>query len=133
MYCSQCGAKIADGAKFCHQCGQSVPTSPVETSRPEQSEQLLLKVIANLFRGWESVGGKLSITNKKLHFKSHSFNIQTGETILCLNEIVEVRKVNTAGIVPNGLLVRLKNGNSFQFVVSKRNQVYDTIVTLLKY
>jgi hypothetical protein len=130
MFCSQCGEKIPEEANFCSQCGHPVPAFS-RNSGQDTPERLVMEVNANLFRGWEGVGGKLIITSKKLHFKSHRFNLQTGETILLLEEITGIQKVNTSGLVPNGLLVKLKNGTSHQFVVNRRNQVYDTIMSLL--
>ena len=129
MYCSHCGAQLPDKAKFCSSCGKAVAGFP--GSDNPVPEKLIIKVNANLFRGIESVGGKLTVTDKRLHFKSHSFNIQTGETEIPLNEIAGVTKVNTLGLVPNGLLVKLKNGKNYQFVVSRRNSVYDLLITRL--
>lgn len=130
MYCSYCGEQLPDEAKFCSSCGRSVAGfSGHDNPVPEK---LIMKVSANLFRGIEGVGGKLKITDKRLHFMSHSFNIQTGETEIPLGEIAEVTKVNTLGLVPNGLLIKLKNGKSYQFVVNQRNTVYDLVKSLIE-
>ncbi len=129
MYCSYCGAQLPDKAKFCSSCGKAVAGFPGHDN--PVPEKLIMEVNANLFRGIESVGGKLKITDKRLHFRSHSFNIQTGETEIPLSEIAQVIKVNTLGVVPNGLLVKLKRGKNYQFVVSQRNRVYDMVISLL--
>ena len=36
MYCSNCGAKLDDGAKFCHECG--TPVLPINTPQLPQQE-----------------------------------------------------------------------------------------------
>ena len=45
----------------------------------EADENILLESPANHCKGIEGVGGKLFLTNKKLIFKSHKFNIQNHE------------------------------------------------------
>ena len=37
MYCSNCGAKLADGAKFCHECGKAVLT-PADNTAEKTTE-----------------------------------------------------------------------------------------------
>ena len=74
---------------------------------------------ANHFRGKEAVGGWLFLTSTELIFKSHGFNIQNQKTIIPLNNILEVTKVNTLGIVPNGLMIRTNN-KSERFVLHGR-------------
>jgi hypothetical protein len=89
---------------------------------------LVNKVNANLFRGMEAVGGKLTITNQRLMFTSHSLNIQAGTTEIPMSEIATVRKRNTMGFVPNGMSVILKNGTEHKFVVWKRDMLIKTII-----
>lgn len=80
------------------------------------SEQLLLDTPANMWRGAEAVGGRLHVTNQRVIFKSHSLNIQTGETHISLADIQSVSPVNTLGIVPNGPQIALKSGGAYKFV-----------------
>lgn len=44
-------------------------------------------VAANLFRGKEAVGGRLHFEEQRMVFKSHAFNIQTGETVILKNGV----------------------------------------------
>ena len=69
-------------------------------------------IFANYFRGIEAVGGKLYFDGNGLTFKSHKLNIQRGETRIEYNEIQEVSKINTLGIVPNGISILSKDGFS---------------------
>jgi len=94
-------------------------------------EQLLLDTPANMWRGAEAVGGRLHVTNQRVVFKSHSFNVQTGETHIPLADIQSVSPVNTLGIVPNGLKIALKSGVEFRFVTWGRQNIINTILANL--
>lgn len=86
------------------------------------------KVIgANLFRGKEAVGGHLHFAESAMTFKSHAFNIQTGDTTILYTDIADIQKRNTLGFVPNGMSVILKNGMKYNFVIWHRNEVIDFI------
>jgi hypothetical protein len=84
-------------------------------------EQILQEAPANLFRGFEGVGGKLLLTNKRLVFKSHKLNIQTGETSLFFEDIEKAIPRNTAKILQNGMRVIDKSGLQFDFVLNDRD------------
>lgn len=56
-------------------------------------------------------------------FRSHSLNIQTGETRILYADIVRISKRNTLGIVPNGISVFDRNGFEHKFVINRREQV----------
>lgn len=80
-------------------------------------------VTANLFRGKEAVGGHLHFEDQQMVFQSHAFNIQTGATAIPYADIVDVQPCNTMGIVPNGMLVSIRDGHKYQFVVWKRKEL----------
>jgi len=82
---------------------------------------------ANLFRGVEGVGGKLFLTTKNLIFKSHKFNIQSGQTNIAYNTIVDVTSRKTMKLVDNGLRVKTKDGSEYDFVVSNRKDWIELI------
>ena len=91
-------------------------------------EQVLADVLANLFRGLEGVGGKMKITNRRIFFQPHRFNFQREPADIPLDQIAEVRKRSTCGIIPNGMLVRLKSGEVYKFVVWNRQR----LITLIR-
>lgn len=39
MFCPHCGAQMREGAKFCAQCGQPIPTLPTPTAAPTNVEE----------------------------------------------------------------------------------------------
>jgi hypothetical protein len=76
---------------------------------------------ANLFRGIEGVGGKLLLTDKRLIFKSHQLNIQSGETQYLLKDIKEVVPRKTAKLFQNGIRVVTESGENLDFVLYERD------------
>ncbi|MEC1439724.1 GRAM domain-containing protein [Bacillus sonorensis] len=97
----------------------------------EKHEDLIMEVPANLFRGIESVGGRLKLTSKGLSFASHRVNFQNKPLDISIQDIAEVEKRNTFLIVPNGLKVVLKNQQEYKFVVAKRQEFYNHLKNLL--
>ncbi len=83
-------------------------------------EQTLAEVGANLFRGIESVGGRMRLTDRRIVFEPHRLNLQRQPVEIPLDEVVLVRKRNTWLLVPNGFLVRTREGTDYKFVVSGR-------------
>ncbi len=83
---------------------------------------------ANLWYGLESVGGKLFLTNEHLIHYAHAINFRMKRKIatISLKDVLKVEKVNTMGIVPNGMKVITKEKN-YQFVVNGRSQWIDEI------
>ncbi|MGZ5662843.1 MAG: hypothetical protein ACXWG6_15860 [Usitatibacter sp.] len=77
---------------------------------------------ANHFKGIEAVGGKLFLTNQRLVFRSHRFNVQAHEESYPLDEIVSTEPARTLGIVPNGLLLQMRDGRRERFVVGGRSE-----------
>jgi hypothetical protein len=76
---------------------------------------------ANLFRGFEGVGGMLTLTSDRLVFRPHVMNIQRQEETIELADIECVEKANTLGLVPNGFKVVTADAE-FRFVVSRRTR-----------
>ena len=50
---------------------------------------------ANHFKGIEAVGGKFFVTNQRIVFKSHSFNIQNHELTIEFHDIQSIKFYNT--------------------------------------
>jgi len=92
---------------------------------------VLISVQANLFRGVEAVGGILIITLDELLFQPHKLNIQSQESRIPLLEIESVSEKNTFGLIPNGIILNMKNGQRYQFVLWNRGKVVEIIRGLL--
>ena len=90
-----------------------------------ETNQEVFNVSANLFRGIESVGGKMKITNTELIFEPHKVNVQKGPLSINIQDIKEVEKRNTLLLVPNGLKVIVKSGEEYKFVVNNRGKIMD--------
>ena len=94
-------------------------------------ERTLLEAPANLWRGKEAVGGRVTVTSSRIIFQSHGFNAQTGTTEIPLADIQGVTPVNTLGIVPNGVRIALKSGGEHRFVVWHRDVLMRAIPSAL--
>lgn len=82
-------------------------------------------ISANLFRGIESVGGEIHFTNDRLIFKSHSLNLQTGETEIKYKNISSADNRKTLAVIPNGIKLTLKDGEEYDFVVKNRTSILE--------
>lgn len=87
----------------------------------ETEETIEIQGPANLFRGYEGVGGKLFITNKKLIFKSHKINIQNGQTDIAYTNIKAIVKRKTAKLIDNGIRVITTDDKTYDLVVNERD------------
>ncbi|GIJ28136.1 hypothetical protein Vqi01_32980 [Micromonospora qiuiae] len=91
---------------------------------------VLMSRRANLWRGVESVGGRLTLTDQHLSFRAHAVNVQSAPLDIPLQDIVATRKYRNLGLVPNGLAVTTMSGVEYRFVVGKRDQFIDKIAEL---
>lgn len=96
-----------------------------------EGETVHLEAVANLFKGLESVGGRLKISDRRILFQSHSLNIQTGITEIMLDQITLIKTRNTAGIIPNGVLIETRDGKQYKLVVWKRKKIVNLVNGLL--
>jgi hypothetical protein len=92
------------------------------------NESIKIKKAANLFRGFEGVGGFLFVTNQKLIFEPHTLNIQRQPLEIDFKDIAKIKPRYTLYIISNGVSVIQKNGTEFKFVVWGRT----SLITLLK-
>lgn len=88
-------------------------------------ERLLREGAANLQRGLETVGGQLFLTDSRLVFASHRFNVQTGAAAIALSDVRSVRPCWTRllgflPVAPNSLAVTATSGDH-RFVLSERS------------
>ena len=93
-------------------------------------KDILRSAGANHFKNGEAVGGKLYLMSDKLAFKSHRFNIQNHALTIAIVQIKEVRFYNTLGVIPNGLVVTLLDGQTEKFVVANRKHWKEDIEKL---
>jgi len=82
---------------------------------------------ANLQRGIEAVGSRLLLSNRRLRFRTHAFNVQTGTTEIPLSQVRGTRPCWTRflGVIPlfpNSLAVTTDDGVEYRFVVAARGQ-----------
>lgn len=77
---------------------------------------------ANHFKGKEAVGGFLYLTKDELIFKSHNLNFQSHETRIEIRHIENIKKVNTLGLIPNGMMIVSNDGICDRFVVNNRKK-----------
>ena len=95
-------------------------------------ETRLREGAANLQRGIETVGGRLFLTDQRLLFNAHGFNVQTGSTDIALSDIRQLRPcwtklLNVIPIFPNSLAVETSDGHSYRFVLCGRSQWAEAI------
>src|ERR1700733_8051677 len=95
-----------------------------------EDDGILVTASANLWRGAEAVGGRLPLSRAGLEFRAHAFNRQPEPLEIPVDEIVEVRKTRTMGIIPNGLAVTTKLGLEIRFVVGDRDRFIREIAKL---
>ena len=100
-----------------------------EELRIGSGEELLVTQPANLRRGWEAVGGALSITSQRLLFQPHHFNIQKSPEEIRLADVARVVPIDYGLIYKskNGVLVELRSGVRYKFVVNDRKKLVDMI------
>jgi hypothetical protein len=134
MFCVKCETQLSDGSKFCSNCGVDLASinSSVDAQFKNQEEQILMNVGASLFRGIEAVGGRLKVTPKRLVFSSHLFNIQVGSTEIQINNIASIEKAKSLGFINNRMIVILKSGVRYKFLLNNRDDVISTIERELK-
>ena len=94
---------------------------------PLNPDEAILKCgVANLQRGVETVGGRIYLTNHRLIFESHAFNVQRGATLIPLGEISSVTKcwtkfLNIIPLMPNSLAVTTTLGHEHRLVLFGRD------------
>ena len=98
----------------------------------EPNEVITRSSWANLFRGWEGVGGRLYLTDRRLVFESHAINFQTGTNELPVCEIAGAKKCWSkflgVPLAPTSVVVAMKSGEEFQFVLYFRQTWIDAIL-----
>ncbi|QJD83218.1 GRAM domain-containing protein [Cohnella herbarum] len=92
-----------------------------------QTGNVHFDVVANLFRGIESVGGRIRISDKSVLFTAHAINIQTQITEIAFDQISTITKRNTLGLIPNGMTIETRDGKKYKFVLWNRQKIIDFV------
>ena len=92
-------------------------------TEPRQGERVLKEGAANLQKNIETVGGKLYLTNQRLVFEAHKFNIQSGPIEIEITNICSLRPcwAKFFGLIPlspNSLAVFTNQGGEYRFVLN---------------
>lgn len=85
----------------------------------EDNETIIKEGGANHFKGKEGVEGKLVLTDKRLIFKSHKFNIQNHQNTFELGQIEKLRATKTLKFLENGLALELTSNDRHKFIVDE--------------
>jgi hypothetical protein len=96
-----------------------------------ETDVILADQGANLWRGFESVGGRITVTNEFIKFIPHAFNSQTYPLEIALNTVSRVEKSNSYVIIPNQMVIILESGVEYRFVLNRRNRLVNLIKGLL--
>ncbi|MBY0459734.1 MAG: hypothetical protein K2V38_20640 [Gemmataceae bacterium] len=96
-------------------------------TRLRRDEDVIRESAANLQRGIEAVGGWLYLTTRRLVFEAHAFNVQSGATVIPLEDVQDIYKCWTKflGLIPvfpNSLAVETTRGKTFKFVLFDRDR-----------
>lgn len=82
---------------------------------------------ANQIEGISTLTGKLYFFDDGLVFKALSVNSVISKPKIYYSDIEDINVRNSLGFIPNGITLRKKDGASFIFIVSKRNDVMSFI------
>ena len=82
-------------------------------------EVVIRKGAATRLVPFEGVGGKLFLTNQRLFFEAHSFNIQKGDGSIFLRNIIAV-EAKHSDFISRKLSIYLRNKSVEEFTVYKR-------------
>jgi hypothetical protein len=82
---------------------------------------------ASYKKGLANVGGRLTLTDKRLVFKPHALNLGGREQSYPLEDLGAILFPNTMFFIPNGLTLVLKDGRRERFVVYARKEWLEKI------
>ncbi len=85
-------------------------------------ESPVIDTASNLMHSrWQSIGGKLFLTNKALYFRAHPFNLKRPNLNIELSEVLNFSPAKVSSTIDNGLIVETKDG-TYTFVLNSRNE-----------
>ncbi len=92
-----------------------------------EGERVIKEAGANHFKGKESVGGKLVLTDKRLIFKSHKMNILNHQDSIELAQINNINATKILNLFNTGLTIDLLNNEKHKFVVDEPSEWVSSI------
>ncbi len=101
-------------------------------TRLKENEELIKEGNANYFnRGGglmlgQSAGGKLYLTNQRILFEGHGFNVGREAVVIYIKDIISC----STGF-PNTLTILNERNEEFKFAVNGKNEWCDTINSLI--
>jgi hypothetical protein len=95
-----------------------------------ENETLIKEYGANLYRGKEGVGGKIALTNKSVIFKSHKVNIQTGETLIPIQDISGFKVKNRIFKLLNNEITLSTTNKDYRFIIQEREEFVEELKRL---
>jgi hypothetical protein len=96
--------------------------------QPNPGEKVLLVQAANIRKAAEYAGGQLTLTDKRLVVEPHKVNLDSAPVEIALGDIAAVEPFPVFGVVPTGMLIRLKSGGEQRLVVWGRK----ALIALIK-
>ena len=86
----------------------------------EDDETVILKTAANYFKGIDSVGGSLCLTNTRLLFKSD--NDKKIKLSIPLADINTTDRFKILAIITSGLVILINDKEAYKFIVNMPNK-----------
>ena len=127
--CPFCGETILAVAIKCKFCQSMLDEQSLKQNVPEE---MLAEQGANLFRGIEAVGGRIFVTNKMIKFKAHLINLQSMPTEFPIDNIERIERKKSLGLISNQMVIILKSGLEYKFVVNNRDNLINIIENAMK-
>lgn len=85
------------------------------------AETLLRDDAANHFVGWQAVGGWLYLTDQRVLFRPHAFNLQAKEWTAALDTVKAAAPMRILGFIPNGLRIDAPGGSHHFLIRESRS------------
>lgn len=82
-------------------------------------------VNANCRKDGNTYVGSLWFFSDSIEYKAKAVNSTISLGKIPYSNINEIEAANTLGIIPNGIIVKLKNSNELRFIVNNRNTVIE--------
>jgi hypothetical protein len=90
-------------------------------------EQILEKMsAARLVFGFVQVGGRLTLTDLRLLFEAHTFNVKADRQEINLADVARIDTF-TVGVLPPGFTVQTRSGPKYRFVCYGRDRYVELI------